>query len=56
MKHKRFHTKNLYFNNTYFLRVSTKDTGTGKTLIQYIFIAESEHICICSNSTIKRWK
>ena len=46
MKHKRFDTKNLYFSNTYLLKVSTKDTGKGKTLIQYILTAEFEHICI----------
>ena len=56
MKQKRFGTKDLYFNITYLLKVSTRDTGTGQILIQYIFTAESGHIRIYSSSTIKRWK
>ena len=55
IKHKTFDTKNLYFSNTYLLKVSTKDTGTGAnthSIHPYCRV----RAYMLSNSTIKRLK
>ena len=55
MKHKRFDTKNFYFSNTYLLKVSTKDTGTGANT-HSIHPYHRVRAYMLSNSTIKRLK
>ena len=59
IKHKRFDTKNLYFNNTYLLKVIFKETGTGTnthSIQHYCWVRAYMHLLKLNKKELKTSK